>query len=50
MNNKDTKRLSIAILLIQDLEIKSIEVPNDCSVWFDGCNTCQVLEDGNMAC
>jgi putative hemolysin len=25
------------------------EVPNSCQTWFDGCNTCQVSEDG-MAC
>lgn len=25
-------------------------VPSDCSVWFDGCNTCIVQEDGLYAC
>lgn len=25
-------------------------VPADCSVWFDGCNNCQVSESGEMAC
>jgi len=25
-------------------------VPSDCQSWYDGCNTCSVLESGQMAC
>ncbi|MFT4312660.1 MAG: Kazal-type serine protease inhibitor domain-containing protein [Candidatus Woesearchaeota archaeon] len=25
-------------------------VPSDCTTWFDGCNNCQVGEDGQLAC
>lgn len=26
------------------------QVPNNCAVWFDGCNTCSVGESGILAC
>jgi hypothetical protein len=25
-------------------------VPNSCSAWYDGCNTCKVTENGMLAC
>jgi hypothetical protein len=26
------------------------EIPGDCAVWFDGCNTCRMGEDGSRGC
>lgn len=52
----DTKRLSIAIVLLQELEMvmddddNDVVIPETCSVWFDWCNTCQVMDNGELAC
>ncbi len=33
-----------------DYDVTESEVPDGCVTWFDGCNTCQIEEDGYMAC
>lgn len=50
IQNNDTKRLVIAMLLTQDIKKNVVTVPETCSVRFDGCNTCQIMENGEMAC
>ena len=50
IQNKDVKRLAIAMLLTQDIKNTAVVVPASCSVWFDGCNTCQVMDNGELAC
>lgn len=50
IQNKDVKRLAIAMLLTQDIKNTAAVVPLSCSVRFDGCNTCQVMDNGELAC
>jgi hypothetical protein len=46
----DMKRLAIANLLIEHITTNVSSIPEACTVRYDGCNTCQVMEDGNLAC
>ena len=32
-----------------DCQISDNIIPNNCASWFDGCNTCMINEDGNIA-
>jgi hypothetical protein len=33
-----------------ETEGEETEMPNNCSIWYDGCNTCTLLENGEMVC
>jgi hypothetical protein len=40
----------VSSLFLTGCEKTNIEVPETCTVRFDGCNTCQVLDNGELAC
>jgi len=48
--NQETKKLAVAMFLTTTIEWSVSTIPETCSVWYDGCNTCQVMENGELAC
>jgi hypothetical protein len=51
MEKKETRKVAIVILLNNALEEKTVAiVPETCSVRFDGCNSCSVGDNGELAC
>lgn len=46
----DYLRQAVAQYLIEYLEEKRNTIPESCTVWYDGCNICQVGDEGLLAC
>jgi hypothetical protein len=48
--NQETRKLAVAMFLTTTIESNITTIPDTCSTWYDGCNTCQVGENGELAC